>query len=117
MSSLRAGDNLCSVCGLNFGNAQAFDLHRLGSHEYLASDERPGGRRCLTPTELRARGYWVGKRGRWTRSRYPNRGAPASLPDGAARQNPNDRRRIATGRGSVRVTVPPRSRSQHVKVR
>jgi hypothetical protein len=57
--------NLCPTCGEDFGSVSAFDKHRLGNHEYVLSEERPDGRRCLTPEEMQGRGMKKDKRGRW----------------------------------------------------
>src|SRR5689334_6862365 len=57
--------NGCGVCGADFTSLRSFDAHRVGVHEYLASPERPDGRRCLTPDELRVAGYEQDARGRW----------------------------------------------------
>ena len=52
--------NLCGACGLDFGSVTAFDLHRVGTHEYTYREglymepERADGRRCLDESELAA---------------------------------------------------------------
>jgi hypothetical protein len=58
--------NLCTACGEDFGGVQAFDAHRVGKHAYCYSPARTDGRRCLTRTELAARGLWLNSRGRWS---------------------------------------------------
>jgi hypothetical protein len=58
--------NLCRACSEVFGGVQAFDAHRLGRHAYCFSPEHPDGRRCLTTSELLARGFWRNSRGRWS---------------------------------------------------
>lgn len=57
---------LCTTCGQEFGGVHAFDAHRVGSHAYCFSLERPDGRRCLTPAEMLARGWERNSRGRWS---------------------------------------------------
>ncbi len=59
--------NACATCGLDFASLSAFDAHRIGTHAYPWSLERPDGRRCLTEDELRARGFTLDTRGRWRR--------------------------------------------------
>jgi hypothetical protein len=58
--------NLCTICGLDFGGIRAFDLHRIGKHEYLHSTDHPDGRRCLTEAEMLERGMYVNANGRWS---------------------------------------------------
>lgn len=60
----------CSACGVEFGGTTAFDLHRVGRHEYLHSGERPDGRRCLSIDEMLERGLRINKRGTWSCSSY-----------------------------------------------
>jgi hypothetical protein len=61
--------NFCSACGLDFGGVRAFDLHRVGSHQYDVSTERPDGRRCLTVEEMLERGLYLNPSGRWSQPR------------------------------------------------
>ena len=58
--------NVCPSCREDFGGIQAFDAHRIGKHAYCFSLDRPDGRRCLTTSELLARGFWRNSRGRWS---------------------------------------------------
>jgi hypothetical protein len=62
--------NLCVACGEDFGSTTAFDAHRVGQHAYSFAPEHPGGRRCLTPVEMRAKGFKKNTRGRWSLSSY-----------------------------------------------
>lgn len=55
----------CTGCGLLFASTDAFDAHRVGDHAYLASAERPDGRRCLTEDELAEAGLRLSAAGRW----------------------------------------------------
>ena len=61
--------NLCRTCGHDFGGVHALDMHRVGKHEHLYSDERLDGRRCLTETEMLARGMYLSAHGRWSQPR------------------------------------------------
>ena len=58
--------NFCRSCEQDFGGVHAFDMHRTGKHEHLYSDEHPDGRRCLTETEMLARGMYLNAQGRWS---------------------------------------------------
>jgi hypothetical protein len=60
----------CSACGAEFGGTTAFDLHRVGSHQYEWSSDRPDGRRCLSADEMLERGLHINKRGTWSGSSY-----------------------------------------------
>jgi hypothetical protein len=60
----------CSACGVEFGGTTAFDHHRIGNHAYVASSDRPDGRRCLSTDEMQERGYHLNKRGTWSRSGF-----------------------------------------------
>jgi hypothetical protein len=42
----------CGVCCLDFVSEDAFNRHRVGTHEYDWSLDRPDGRRCLDVDEL-----------------------------------------------------------------
>lgn len=50
--------NLCTSCGLDFGSIQAFDAHRVGTHDYTYQEGlrmepmQENGRRCLTEAEI-----------------------------------------------------------------
>ena len=50
--------NFCRSCNQDFGSVNAFDMHRVGNHEYTYSEglkqDPPieDGRRCLTVHEL-----------------------------------------------------------------
>jgi hypothetical protein len=43
----------------------AFDTHRVGTHEYLWSPDREDGRRCLDAEEMKSRGMSQNDMGRW----------------------------------------------------
>lgn len=58
--------NLCTVCGEDFGGVQAFDAHRVGSHDYCFDLSHPDGRRCLTVQEMLRRGFLRNSRDRWS---------------------------------------------------
>jgi hypothetical protein len=60
------GHCLCGACGEYFNSVSAFDKHRTGEY----SD---GSRRCLTPTELTAKGWLHNARGLWITSAYTGR--------------------------------------------
>ncbi len=63
--------NLCRGCGQDFAAVSGFDKHRVGSHAFDYSPDRPDGRRCLTVAEIEARGMRCDTNGRW---RLPTRG-------------------------------------------
>lgn len=46
----------CATCKERFADEYAFDAHRVGEHDYLWSEERPDGRRCLQLAEFAAAG-------------------------------------------------------------
>lgn len=48
----------CNACGLLFKSAASFDKHRTGDYT---------SRRCLTETELRAKGFEPNAKGFWRR--------------------------------------------------
>jgi hypothetical protein len=50
--------NLCRTCGFDFASVEAFDAHRVGAPAR--------GRRCLPAGELRAKGWSLDARGRWS---------------------------------------------------
>ena len=58
--------NECTACGMDFSSVAMFDRHRVGKHDYLASDARPDGRRCLDPEEMMLKGWERDRRGRWS---------------------------------------------------
>jgi hypothetical protein len=55
--------SFCTSCGLDMGSDELFDRHRVGTHDYThaeglrMSPPREDGRRCLTPEEMRAKGW------------------------------------------------------------
>jgi hypothetical protein len=51
--------NDCTACGAHFTSLELFDRHRVGRHD-------PDERRCLTVAEMKAKGWRVDGRGRWT---------------------------------------------------
>lgn len=51
----------CTVCHETFRSNYVGDRHRVGEFE-------PDTRRCLTPDEMRARGWVPDARGRWGRA-------------------------------------------------
>lgn len=74
--------NLCSSCGEDFGSVEAFDLHRVGTHDYTYSEGvslqpmREDGRRCLWRSELKHLAHSDGsavfcrnRKGLWSLSR------------------------------------------------
>lgn len=70
---------LCSSCGEDFGGVTAFDLHRVGKHDYTyeeglqMSPPREDGRRCLSREEMVERKLKLDAYGRW---RAPGRNLP-----------------------------------------
>ena len=55
----------CDGCGDYFGSVVVFDRHRVGS--YGNPGEPKYNRRCLTPSEMEARGWVRNGRGFWIR--------------------------------------------------
>lgn len=55
----------CRTCGDYFGSVVVFDRHRVGS--YAKPGELTHNRRCLTPSEMQARGWVRNGRGFWIR--------------------------------------------------
>ena len=61
----------CAACGKDFSADAFFDMHRIGKHEYTLWEglnmdpPKEDGRRCLTPEELRNRGFETNEAGRW----------------------------------------------------
>jgi hypothetical protein len=68
--------NLCKACNIDFTSLETFDAHRVGKHEYLASEDRPDGRRCLDVEEMADRSWRQDERGRWVN---PTRAGRARL--------------------------------------
>jgi hypothetical protein len=64
---LRPGTDLCrcGACGEHFRSSGTFGLHRVGDWE-----NRGAHRRCLSVTEMTARG-WLKDNGYWIRGRMP----------------------------------------------
>ena len=68
---MRRWSNGCSSCGEDFGSVTAFDGHRVGKHGYTYSEGvkmepmREDGRRCLTRSELAAKGWARDRHLRW----------------------------------------------------
>lgn len=56
MKTLRGDRNQCPGCSEYFNSSHAFDKHRTGEHQ-------DNGRRCLTATEMTAKGMFVGSDG------------------------------------------------------
>jgi hypothetical protein len=49
--------NFCRACQRDFGGIAAFDIHHVGKHAYLYSEEQPDGRRCLSQQEKARQGH------------------------------------------------------------
>jgi hypothetical protein len=58
--------NGCGVCGSDFTGLSLFDAHRVGKHAYDFGPEHPDGRRCLSIEEMKAKGWKLDPRGRWS---------------------------------------------------
>ena len=58
----------CPKCGEHFNSTGMFDRHRIGSFANHAAD-----RRCLTPDEMRAKGYLTNSAGYWIRESHRRR--------------------------------------------
>jgi hypothetical protein len=65
---LRGKVSLCRACGKVFTTTSTFDKHRVGKYSLTAPAY---GRRCLTGAELKAAGWQINARGRWSRRRMP----------------------------------------------
>jgi hypothetical protein len=71
VAGARAPQNGCATCGEDFGSVDLFDRHRCGEYgpgDYKGDLENwtpEQGRRCLTIAEMQAKGWCLGKRGRW----------------------------------------------------
>ena len=65
--------NMCPTCGLDFKTVEAFDEHRVGTHDYTYSEglrREPiveDGRRCLSLNEIKEGGWTQDRSGRWRR--------------------------------------------------
>jgi hypothetical protein len=57
--------NECGACGQDFNGQRIFDAHRVGSHAHDYTPQRADGRRCLTVSEMRQRGWTLNRHGRW----------------------------------------------------
>jgi hypothetical protein len=64
MSNLRGDHCLCRACSEYFNSTGMFDRHRVGRYS-------PMERRCLSPLEMRAKGYLQNDSGFWIRSKRP----------------------------------------------
>ena len=62
---------LCGACGEYFNSTYGFDQHRIGTYG-------DGSRRCLSPAELRAKGWSHNARGLWITSARPGYQEPES---------------------------------------
>jgi hypothetical protein len=58
----------CSGCGEHFNSASAFDRHRTGTYGTLRQPCTP---RCLTATEMQARGWLKNGAGFWVTGKHP----------------------------------------------
>lgn len=64
--------NECGAYGQDFNSVRLFDRHRVGKHAYTFKEgmamvpPREDGRRCLDPVEMRADGWALNERGRWS---------------------------------------------------
>lgn len=56
----------CRACRTDFASVSAFDRHRVGQHAYTYAEDRPDGRRCVAPDEMRAVGMELNAPGRWS---------------------------------------------------
>ena len=70
--------NLCRACDQDFSSLTGFDSHRVGREADDYSPEHPNGRRCLTQTELLAKGMHLDRFGRW---RMAGKGTPPWMRD------------------------------------
>lgn len=61
---VRGDRNQCAGCGQYFNSSHAFDKHRVGEHEN-------NQRRCLSITEMTAKGMFAGSDGYWRGSAMP----------------------------------------------
>ena len=72
--------NFCRSCRQDFSSIRAFDVHRVGRHDYSfreGLEREPSvedGRRCLDPDELCERGLELDARGRWALREHAERG-------------------------------------------
>lgn len=56
----------CTACGEAFNSSSVFDRHRVGGWQGRGAD-----RRCLSPSEMRARGWTINAHGYWIERRQP----------------------------------------------
>ena len=63
--TLRGNRNQCPGCSEYFNSTHAFEKHRVGEHER-------NQRRCLSITEMTAKGMFVGDDGFWRGSVMPD---------------------------------------------
>jgi hypothetical protein len=56
----------CGACGQHFNSVSVFDRHRRGNYR-----DHGVHRRCLTPAEMRAKGWQVSGAGFWIERRRP----------------------------------------------
>jgi len=56
--------NACGACSQDFTGVRDFDSHRVGRHD--------GDRRCLGTGEMRVKGWFVDRYGRWSHPRRLN---------------------------------------------
>ena len=86
--------NLCRACEADFASLAAFDRHRVGKHGYLASPERPDGRRCLETKEIMEAGFELDEAARWRLALTEARAASlAALREASQEQNTSRRTR------------------------
>ncbi len=87
--ALRGNRCECTACLQPFNSTSTFDRHRVGAFE---CPDSPGARRCLSPSEMAAKGWLHNPAGFWIRAARPAvRNAlegpcspPAVLAEGAA---------------------------------
>ena len=60
-SKLTGAQSECAACGLLFKSVGGFESHRVGEHGWGNT------RRCLTESELRAKGFEPNEKGFWRR--------------------------------------------------
>jgi hypothetical protein len=65
--------NVCGACSQDFAGVRDFDSHRVGVHTYLATIDRPKGRRCLSANEMLKDGWKKNTLGRWVHPREARR--------------------------------------------
>jgi hypothetical protein len=92
LETVVTGVYFCTTCKENFTGLEAFDRHRVGTHEFTFQEglrldsPREDGRRCLDEEEMRARGWAKSVRGGWfDPARSPaSRLRPCAAPPGAS---------------------------------